>query len=71
MWRGSSIIIPVDRDEVELSLPEGKIKLAHLQKLFWSREQITKGAVRVHKLDELWKPMLAKQGRVNIDRLLH
>ena len=34
--------IPADRDEAEVSLPEGTVKLTHLRKLFWPDEGITK-----------------------------
>ena len=38
-----TLLIPTDRDEVEISLPEGKVSLTHLNKVFWPEEGITKG----------------------------
>ena len=44
-------MIPKDRNEVELSLGEGKLKLTNLQKVFWPKERITKGDLLQYYVD--------------------
>lgn len=41
--KSGRVVIPNDREELELKLPEGKVKLTHLSKVFWPQEGITKG----------------------------
>src|ERR1017187_9223036 len=47
----SALMIPKDRNGVELSLREGKLKLTNLQKVFWPKERITKGDLLQYYVD--------------------